>query len=241
VNPERPSADLLALDEVVVAFDERRTLRVHPKLLSHDLDHGIDHGGPVRCCVVERPTHIVQVGLSLGIFGTKVSEPGGGTPSTLQVVGLDRLAHGARAAVHHEPERTLLVRLKFEEVVAAPERSELQGTVPRFSLLQGRMAQGPSFECRSRRFDRAGGAVLRNGNARVEGRHQARGRLPVGYGVGVTAEADRRHAASNVSTDGARKQQRARRHGHADADVPSQMDVGQDRQSDNIVGPGEPF
>jgi hypothetical protein len=54
----------------------------------------------------------------------------------------NRLAKGSRPAVDHQPESPIFVRLKLDEMIAAAQRGELEGSL----LAAGRLNAGVA-EC----------------------------------------------------------------------------------------------
>src|SRR5690349_1067706 len=59
----------------------------------------------------------------------------------------DNLAHGARAAVNHQPQPFGVVVLQFDEVVTTPQGSQLIGSIPLALFAKPSVAQrcGPQF------------------------------------------------------------------------------------------------
>jgi hypothetical protein len=53
----------------------------------------------------------------------------------------NRLAHGPRPAVDHQPQASFLIGLKFQEVVAPAQGRKLDPAVPVRELRQRRVAQ----------------------------------------------------------------------------------------------------
>jgi hypothetical protein len=134
--------------------------------------------------------------------------------------------------VNHQPELALFVRLKFEKVIAPPERPELQTTASRFLTFEPRVTE----QCVTESLRQFGGCGPRAMHERGDLMRQARqhgGRgLFARQQVGLRIEPDRRHAAADIAADGCRIDQPVCGECHADAYVLGQMHV---RQHGNVL------
>jgi hypothetical protein len=149
--------------------------------------------------------------------------------------------------MNHEPKGARFVLLELDEMVAAPEGAKLLAPLASPSPLQCGMAQGVVARYRRGSCGRVRRAVLaplavsRDRYPCSELRHQLSRLSPIGEQITAAVELECRHAASNVAANGPRKQQRSSCQGDADAYFLSQVNVGQDRQLDHVLGSSEPI
>jgi hypothetical protein len=124
-------------------------------------------------------------------------------------------------------------------VVAPSERAQLEAALARFALLELRMRQRRRRQRLGQRPG-TGHGVLQRRDVGVQPTEQPGGNGPIAHRLGVVAEAQRRHAATDVATDGRRiEQPRGGNHG-ADAHLLREVHVGHDGDTANVVAGGEP-
>ncbi len=72
---------------------------------------------------------VMQIGRADLAVRVECAESTANRRRTSQIVAMNRLPERTRAAVHHQPQAALLVRLELDEVIAAPERRKLDRRV----------------------------------------------------------------------------------------------------------------
>ncbi len=179
-----------------------------------------------------------QVVPALGALGIEPCETALARDAAAQVEIADRLAHGARAAVQHQPQAVRLVRLQLDEMVAAAERAELQRSLALLQRLERARAERLGVEL-GRQAVRPLARVAYERDGSIEaGQHRGRGALVVEHrGLGV--EGDGRHAAPDVSADRGGVEGAARGDHRADAHVGRQVDVRHHGDPPDVVAPRE--
>jgi hypothetical protein len=126
MDPERRIAVDLAPDVVVVAAAPAGALRGDAEALAEDRhDAGRDRLS-VEVRERERPRQIAEAGGARCAVRVEAAQPPTARRRPAQVMIADRLAHRARARVDHHPERAGIVGLQLEEVVATPQRAQLE-------------------------------------------------------------------------------------------------------------------
>ena len=142
------------------------------------------------------------------------------------MVPRDGLPHGARSAVDHDPQAAVLVGLKLEEVVPAPQRTELYPTVAPSDVVQRPRAQRPIAELLGQPVAPFSQRVPHDGDDLCQAAQQ-RPRTAWGLQYAhVPLAANGRHPAANVSSDRLREDAPLGGEGRPDADPTREVDTG---------------
>ncbi len=152
----------------------------------------------------------------------------------------DGRPHDARAAVHHQPQPALGVRLQFAEVVAAAHGGELEHAFAAPQRLQARITERVAGEPGGRTDGGAAIAAPR-GHGPRDPRQELRGGGRLREAVRGGVEGHGQHAAADVPAHGLRVDELRRADRNADADILRQVHVRHDGDVPDIRRAAQPL
>src|SRR5688572_25557967 len=133
---------------------------------------------PAGLGIVQGPGDVREVVAAVGGVGLEKAQAEPTGAAALEMMIADGLPQAAGAAVQHQPEPSVLVRLKLEEVVSAAEGAELNlGLAPAHAFERGRGEV--AFAESLRQGGRSVAAVAHERDGFVEPGQDPRGRLSI--------------------------------------------------------------